>query len=173
MRFRSVIAGAFLCLAATGCGTMSASASQAPASIGSAYIAHVPDGPPATVSAAVPVLFDCLSHPVVKPGTYTLTCADAGSVLAGLSWTRWTSQQAVATGVHELNNCTPNCAEGKFVRYPATITFWRPEPLAGHAGERFFSRVTVRYTSSHRPPMYLNYNTLVKNPAQWSEVLGS
>ncbi|HEY1624076.1 MAG TPA: hypothetical protein VGG16_09780 [Streptosporangiaceae bacterium] len=183
MRLRSVIAGAFVCLAATACGTASHAAAShvVTKKTGSTYISHVSGaGEPATVSAvartgqavAHPALFDCLDHAVAKPSSYILTCADAGSVLASLSWTSWTSQQAVAVGVHELNNCTPNCAAGTFVRYPAVITFWRPEPVPGHAGETYFSRITVRYTTTKRPPAYMNYNQLVKHPAQWTEVLG-
>jgi hypothetical protein len=164
MKFRVVIAGAFVCLAATACGTVSH------ASVKTGTV-------PAAVDAAVahqakPVVFDCLNHAMTKPGNYVLTCADAGSVLAHLSWTSWTSGQAVATGMHQLNNCTPNCAEGKFVSYPAVITFWRPEPLAGHPGQTHFTRITVRYTTAQRPPMYMNYSQLVRHPARWSQTLG-
>jgi Cu/Zn superoxide dismutase len=170
LKLRVVMAAAFVCLAATACETVShASAKAGSASAGA--------GQAATVSAVVrdtakPVVFDCLNHAVAEPGNYILTCADAGSVLANLTWTSWTSAQAVAVGVHKLNDCTPDCAEGKFNQYPAAITFWRPEPVAGHPGETYFSRITVRYTTSHRPPTYMNYNQFVHNPAQWSEVLG-
>jgi hypothetical protein len=118
------------------------------------------------------VVFDCLNHPIAEPGTYVLTCADYGSILEHLNWQSWTSTSAVATGVHSLNDCTPDCAVGKFIDYPAVITFWRAEPLAGHSGEKYFTRITVRYTGQ-RPPAYMSYNTLINHPAQWSEVLGS
>lgn len=118
------------------------------------------------------VLFDCLNHPVVEPSSYVLTCADYGSILASLKWTSWTAEGATAVGVHELNDCTPNCAEGKFQKFPAIITFWRPEPVAGHPGEKYFSKITVRYTGP-RPPMYMSNGQLVKNPASWTQTLGS
>jgi hypothetical protein len=170
MRFRVVIAGVFVCLAATACGTAghaSARAGAAPV----AFLSHVKKTVRAQAGAK-PVVFDCLNHAVTEPGSYILTCADYGSFLAHLSWTGWTSTQATATGVHELNDCTPNCAEGKFCDYPATITFWRPEPLTGHPGETYFSRITVRYTTSHRPPMYMSNGQLIPNPAEWTQTLG-
>jgi hypothetical protein len=172
MKFRVLIAGAFVCLAATACGTVSHASVKA----GSASLTQA--GHAATVAvvshvASKPVVFDCLNHAIVKPGNYTLTCADGGSDLAGLSWIAWTPELAVANGVHELNNCTPNCAEGTFVHYPAVITFSRPEPLAGHPGESYFSRITVRYTTAKRPPMYLSNGQYVRSPAEWTQTLGS
>jgi hypothetical protein len=104
----------------------------------------------------------------VRPRDFILTCGDAGSVLSQLSWSSWTPAQATATGVHQLNDCTPNCAEGKFRDYPAVITFWRSEPVPGHPGEKYFTRITVRYTGP-RPPAYTSNGILVKNPAQWTE----
>lgn len=212
MKLKVVIAGVFIGLTATACGTVghaatpggaapashtasvsSASGAQARGSSAatSAHVAttspsaHAAATSPATASEPVsnaqsagteartlPVLFDCLNHPVVKPSSYIFTCADDGSFLYYLKWTSWTSVRATAVGVHELNDCTPNCAEGKFRKYPAVITFWRPEALAGHPGEKYFTRVTVSYTGP-RPPMYMSYGQLLKNPASWTEVLGS
>ena len=91
---------------------------------------------PVASAAASPVWFNCLGRGQVKPADYILTCADAGSVLDHLVWTRWTAQQAVATGVHELNNAIPNRAEGKFIDYPAVATLWRSEPVPGHRASR-------------------------------------
>jgi hypothetical protein len=163
MRFRVVMAGALVCLAATACGAAKATGSSATVQAESAA---------KTQPATKPVVFDCQNHAVVEPATYILTCADYGSFLTNLSWTGWTGEQATATGVHELNDCTPDCADGKFHDYPAIITFWRPEPLAAHPGETYFSRITVRYTTGHRPPMYMSDGQLVKNPATWTQVLG-
>src|ERR1700733_12308119 len=180
MKFRIVIAGAFVCLAATACGTVSHSAVKA----GTTSVSHGAEGGQAATGAAVehaaashaaakPVVPECLTQLVVKPKNYILTCADAGSVLAHLSWLSWSGKEAVADGVHQLNNCTPNCAEGKFISYPAVITLWRPEPLAGHLGETYFSRLTVHYTTGQRPPMYMSNGQLVRHPAQWTETIGS
>ncbi|HLJ98804.1 MAG TPA: hypothetical protein VKU39_02725 [Streptosporangiaceae bacterium] len=158
MKIRVVVAGTFVALTAGGCGTASQPAVN---------------GPTGSGAMATPMVFDCLDHAVVKPRTYILACADNGSLLIRLSWTSWTSQQAVARGIHEVHDCTPSCANStKWDYYPAVITVWRPEPVPGHAGKAYFSRLIVRYTTSARPPMYMNYGRLVPNPAQWSKVLG-
>jgi hypothetical protein len=121
-------------------------------------------------AAASIVVFDCLEQARVEPASFILTCADANSVLARLSWINWTAGQAIATGVHELNDCAPDCAMGTFHDYPVVVTFWRSEPAAWHPGERYFTRITVRYTGL-RPPAYTSNGNLVKNPATWTEGL--
>jgi len=170
MRLRIVIAGVFVGLTATACSTVGHAATSAHM----ATTSQAKLSPPAagTAVSARPAVFNCLNHPVVKPSSYVLTCADDGSFLYHLKWASWTAQRATASGVHELNDCTPNCAEGKFRKYPAVITLWRPEPLAGHPGEKHFTRITVRYTGP-RPPMYMSNGQLVKHPASWTETLGS
>src|ERR1017187_8315618 len=73
-------------------------------------------------AAASIVVFDCLEQARVEPASFILTCADANSVLARLSWINWTAGQATATGVHELNDCAPDCAMGTFHDYPVVVT---------------------------------------------------
>ena len=197
--YRFLAAGGLLGLALTACGTVTqasvsptatarstaASGARAPASA-SAKASSSPTAPqpPASQSASSTsssasstsvtsstVWFDCTHHGLVQPSDYVLTCADAGSVLDHLVWQSWTAQRAVATGVHELNNCTPNCAQGKFIDYPAVVTLWRSEPAAGQPGEKYFTRITVRYTGP-RPPAYTSNGQLVRHPAEWTEPLG-
>ncbi|MFY9668934.1 MAG: hypothetical protein WAK44_13390 [Trebonia sp.] len=166
-------AGTVLGLAVTACGSIpqtgvsapGTAASSAPPSASSVSAAS------SASAAASPVWFNCLGRGQVKPADYILTCADAGSVLDHLVWTRWTAQQAVATGVHELNNAIPNRAEGKFIDYPAVVTLWRSEPVPGHPGEPYFTRITVRYTGP-RPPAYTSNGQLVQHPAEWTQSLG-
>ena len=186
--YRLLAAGTLLGLAVTACGSIPQSVVSAPrtatssaaAPASSVPSAATPGAPaastPATVrsspsAAASTVWFDCLGYGQVKPVSYILTCADAGSVLDHLVWTSWTTQQAVATGVHELNNAVPNRAEGKFINYPAVVMLWRSEPAPGHPGERYFTRITVRYTGP-RPPAYTSNGQLVHHPAEWTQSLG-
>ena len=82
-----------------------------------------------------------------------LTCADANDALTALHWASWATGQAFGTGTEKVNTCTPDCADGKFVSYPALITLWRPEPLPGHPGVRYFTRITRIYPAN-RPPLY-------------------
>ncbi len=79
-----------------------------------------------------------------RPKTVTLTCADANSVLTGLLWSSFGGASALATGTHETNTCTPNCAGGKFVRYSVAVK--ANDPRACKAGLRVYSEVTLRFT---------------------------
>jgi hypothetical protein len=119
-----------------------------------------------TATASRTVVFDCLNHAQVRPKDYVLTCADANSVLTGLSYSSWTPAYAAASGTQMVNDCIPNCAEGKFHSYPALVVFWRSEPVAHHPGEKYFSRVTVLYPGA-RPPVYKN-GKLVPGPETWT-----
>ena len=104
-------------------------------------------------SPARTVVVNCLFKPQTRPSSFILTCADANDVLAHLRWVSWRPGAAFATGVEQINNCTPNCAAGKFINYPVLVDLWRPEPLPGHPGVRYFSRVTRVY-AANRPPLY-------------------
>ena len=104
-------------------------------------------------ASARTVVINCSFKPQVRPSDFILTCADAGDVLADLHWVSWGSTAAFATGIEQINDCTPDCAAGKFINYPVLVNLWRPEPLPGHPGTYYFSRVTRVYTNN-RPPLY-------------------
>jgi hypothetical protein len=99
------------------------------------------------------VVINCLFKSQARPSSFILTCADANDVLTGLHWVSWGPGAAFAAGVEQINDCTPNCAAGKFVNYPVLVNLWRPQPLRGHPGTFYFSRVTRVYTAN-RPPLY-------------------
>jgi hypothetical protein len=99
------------------------------------------------------VVVNCEFKQQTRPSSFILTCADAGDVLAHLRWVSWSTDAAFATGVEQINNCTPDCAAGKFINYPVLVDLWRPEPLPGHHGVLYFSRATRVYTAN-RPPLY-------------------
>jgi hypothetical protein len=99
------------------------------------------------------VVVNCLLKQQTGPSWFILTCADAGDVLTGMHWVSWGPAAAFATGIEQINDCTPNCARGKFISYPVLVNLWRPEPLPGHPGTLYFSRATRVYTAN-RPPLY-------------------
>lgn len=117
-----------------------------------------------------PEVFNCL-HAQVRPGSFTLTCADGNSYLTHLSWSSWSASSASGTGTQKVNDCTPYCAAGKFRSYPADVIFWRPEPVPNHAGQRYFSRVTLLYPGA-RPPAY-SHGKAVNGPEMWTGALSS
>jgi hypothetical protein len=104
-------------------------------------------------SPVQPVVVNCQFKAQVRPSAMILTCADANDVLTSLHWVSWGTGAAFATGIEQINDCTPYCAAGKFINYPVLVDLWRAEPLPGHPGVLYFSRVTRVYTAN-RPPLY-------------------
>jgi hypothetical protein len=123
-----------------------------------------------TRPAGVPKAYNCL-HAQVRPASFTLACADGNSYLAHLSWSSWTANSARGTGTQMINDCRPYCAAGKFRGYPADVTFWRSEPVPNHPGQRYFSRVTLRYPGA-RPPVSSG-GKQVNGPATWTGALST
>lgn len=56
------------------------------------------------------------------PSSIVVACADGNLGVKGLTWSRWTRTGAHASGVVYENDCTPDCADGVFKDYPASIT---------------------------------------------------
>ena len=134
-------------LALCGIAAFAAAACAAPAlnaaarSQQSAAVTSVP-------AAGLPVVVDCAMQAQTRPGQFVLACADGGASLSGLHWASWGSSAAFADGVSTFNDCTPSCVAGHGHSFPVLVTLWRAEPLPGHAGTRYFTRLTVIYTGS-------------------------
>jgi hypothetical protein len=99
-------------------------------------------------AAHVPVVIDCAVHAQTRPGQYVLACADGNADLARLHWATWGSSAALADGISTFNDCVPNCVSGHGHSFPVLVALWRAEPWPGHAGERYFTRLTIIYTGS-------------------------
>src|ERR1700733_340655 len=136
-------AGTVLGLALTACGSIPQTGVSAPGTAASSAPPSASSVSAASSASAAgsPVWFNCLGRGQVKPADYILTCADAGSVLDHLVWTRWTAQQPVPTGFNDPKTATPTRAEGKFIDYPAFAPLWRSEPVPGPPGEPYFTRI--------------------------------
>jgi hypothetical protein len=114
-------------------------------------VTPAPSPPPPTIAQPkLPgVIFECTSPPPaaqqskVQPSSIVLACADNGLGVADLAWTDWTATSASGTGKVWENNCTPNCAMGKFGYYPATITLAGVENTASNGP--LFSQLTAVY----------------------------
>jgi hypothetical protein len=78
---------------------------------------------PATLSATSSprALPDCLGHPQIRPTDILVTCADGGFGVDRLSWVTWGGSRAVGLGSAYVNDCTPNCAAGRFHRFAAVV----------------------------------------------------
>jgi len=75
------------------------------------------------VALAVAAVFwtGCAHKPVMRPASIVFACADANFYADHLHWTAWTASGATARGTGHQNDCTPNCAAGRFHSFPITV----------------------------------------------------
>lgn len=59
--------------------------------------------------------------PQPRPSSVTLTCADGGVTAHDLVWSYWGLLAATGTGIITANTCTPDCATGQLIDYPAQV----------------------------------------------------
>jgi hypothetical protein len=78
-----------------------------------------------------------------KPESITITCADGGIFVEKIQWNTWSEEGATGTGIYSENLCQPNCAEGKRVSAPVSLTL---SNLTEHKG-KFYLR-TLDITTS-------------------------
>lgn len=80
-----------------------------------------------------------------EPASIVIACADGGLGLEQLDWTSWGATRATGTGTLWQNLCTPDCADGTFAYYPASVTLSRVvDSTSGPA----FSLVSLTYPAS-------------------------
>jgi hypothetical protein len=115
--------------------------------------------PAAPASSHQVVLVNCGTGQV-KPAIIEPGCMASQQFFSGLSWSIWKST-AYGSGTFKVNNCNPSCAGGKFVKFPVLVVLWRPQARPRHAGQQYFSRLTMIFTgkrpaSVHTPSTTLN-----------------
>jgi len=67
-------------------------------------------------------MYNCTRGSVETPASFTLACGDANAALTHLQWSGWGQSTAHATGDLVEKDCTPNCAQGRNVQDPASVT---------------------------------------------------
>jgi hypothetical protein len=76
----------------------------------------------------------------VKPGVIDIS--PTGQVLLRInSWKSWGSTDATRSGSELIDNCIPDCANGKYVKHPASAVLFR---LRDHNGHAYFTRMRIR-----------------------------
>jgi hypothetical protein len=83
----------------------------------------------------------CRGH-AFKPRKVVLACADANLYVTGLSYSFYGGSEARASGRFRVNDCTPNCAGGRFHTYRGSVRFFGVVRCSD--GRRYFSR--ARYS---------------------------
>ena len=125
IRARMMLAGGLLAVTAAAAGV----ALAGPASAGSSQV----------------VLVNCGGAGQVRPAGYDIGCMPSQELVTGLTWTSWRSA-AFGSGILKVNDCTPTCAQGTYVKYPILVVLWRAEPWPKHPGLAYFSRLTWIFT---------------------------
>jgi hypothetical protein len=107
---------------------------------------------PVPTSAAPPISslgnFTVCIAPVVscqgelKSQPETILLSGDGSIFVNdLAWTGWGSEGATGHGTLKIDNCVPNCAQGSFKDYEATIVVDDLTPYGG--GKRAYDTMNV------------------------------
>ncbi|WP_285486115.1 hypothetical protein [Amycolatopsis taiwanensis] len=115
VRHALAVAVGILMLAASACATSPTATTPQRAPVLTTASASSAAGVVATITT-------CEGTAVSTPSRYILACADGGLILDGLRWSAWGAPTANATGSLWENNCTPDCAMGHYIRYPASTT---------------------------------------------------
>jgi len=84
----------------------------------------------------------------VEPSSISLARADGNASLIDLTWSSWTPTGALASGRYTYNLCSPDCARGTFVTYPASIRL--AYPIESSAGLEF-STISYTYANPSAP----------------------
>jgi hypothetical protein len=104
----------------------------------------------------------------VRPAHIVYT-GDGSGVLGGfdgtgsahpgrLIWSSWTTTRAQGSGAVWLDDCTPDCADGKFTPHAVKVNAFRP--INGH-----FTRLTLTYTYNHK--RYADKRGIIRNAGTW------
>jgi hypothetical protein len=92
---------------------------------------------------------NCQGKARYKPKTVTVFCGDAGMVVKRLRWYRWRASSARGRSRYAyVNDCSPNCAEGKFHRYRVRLVLKRVRRCES-TGRKVFTRMAVVFGRRH------------------------
>jgi hypothetical protein len=106
---------------------------------------------------SLPAFAGCLPDaPQVRPSALLVSCADGSFFLGGLRWTKWSRDEARATGTATRNDCTPTCGFGHLTGRPVVVRLYRARVCSN--GRREFTRFLLTFVgarpTSLRSPFY-------------------
>lgn len=76
--------------------------------------------PPAGVEAKDVYTFSC-ELVLRKPEVFTTACADFGEAVYKIRWSMWSAGGAKGSGIYSVNDCEPDCADGKIHEFPVYV----------------------------------------------------
>ncbi len=77
-----------------------------------------------------------------KPTSVLKFCADGGVAIGGIEWETWSAHGATGTGKYQINDCSPNCADGKIYYADVQIQLSKSKTLNGKDVLTFISLKT-------------------------------
>jgi serine/threonine protein kinase len=109
--------------------------SQPPSRAPTQSAAASPGSGPGTPAGATLTLFRVCTFPADTCNSRDLTAmkaepaqivtsADGSGFVKELTWSGWGTATALGSGLLEIDNCIPNCAQGTFTGYQARVTLW-------------------------------------------------
>ena len=86
------------------------------------------------------------TNPSYKPTQIIVTCADANTVLKGISWKSYGSDTASGSATANVNTCDPNCAAGTIHTFRAVVKHSKPKDCRKNV--RQFTHLVLTYTGA-------------------------
>ena len=83
-----------------------------------------------------------------------VTAADGSGYMKGITWTNWGGPTATGSGTLEIDDCKPDCADGTFTGYPATMTITGLVPYG--SGLEAYSRIALDAPTAPYPSYTYN-----------------
>ena len=102
-----------------------------------------------SASAAAPLKITNCNKAASRPKLLTLTCGDGNTVVKGLKWSSFGGATAQAKGTFVTNTCNPNCAQGKDVSYPVSVSATSSKKCKG--GVTVYGKLSLTFTGSKKP----------------------
>ncbi len=102
-----------------------------------------------SASAAPPLKITNCNKAASRPSLLTLTCGDGNTVLKGMSWSSFGGATALGKGTFVTNTCMPNCASGKNVSYPVSVSATSSKKCKG--GVTVYGKLSLTFTGSRKP----------------------
>ena len=91
-------------------------------------------------------VMDCQGiAPQVRPSELILACGDGAIRATDLRWTSWSATAARGSGKVGVDDCTPNCAIGSRVEYPANFELSAP---AADRGATLLTELVIRFSGT-------------------------
>jgi len=95
--------------------------------------------PASDVGVCISPVVTCRGELKTEPKTILVT-GDGSEFVTDLVWTGWGLATATGSGTMKIDNCNPNCAQGTFTDYVATVVV---SDLTGYTGGAAYATMMV------------------------------